>query len=80
MSDKPQQTKDQTLDTSQLQRIFVIGKTRIVEDERLMNLTNEEAQSMLSFKYPEIENANITTRVEDDKLIVEFMTKPGRKG
>lgn len=80
MSDKPQQTEDQTLDTSQLQRIFVIGKTRIVEDERLMNLTNEEAQSMLSFKYPEIENANITTRVEDDNLIVEFMTKPGRKG
>jgi|GEM_PF-5994863 hypothetical protein len=80
MSDKQQQTDDQNIDTSQLQRIFVIGSTRIVEDERLMNLTNDEAKTMLSFAHPEIENANMTTRVDGDNLVVEFLTKPGRKG
>lgn len=83
MSDNTQDTQAQdssAQDTSQLQRVFLIGETRIVEDKTLVNLTNEEAQHMLAFTYPEVENAKVTTSVQNDQLVVEFMSRPGRKG
>jgi len=80
MSDQTQETSTNNEDTSQMQRVFKIGDNLIVEDERLMGLTNEEAQIALSFAYPEVQNANMTTSVQNGQLVVEFMVKPGRKG
>ncbi|MEL6524231.1 MAG: hypothetical protein AAFQ07_00845 [Chloroflexota bacterium] len=82
MSDATQQPNDhdEQQDTSQLQRVFKIGNNLIVEDERLMGLSNEEAQQMLSFAYPEVANANMTTSVQNGQLIVEWLVRPGRKG
>jgi hypothetical protein len=67
-------------DARQLQRVFKVGDHLIVENENLMSLSNEEAQQMLAFTYPEVANATITTSVQNNQLIVEFMVKPGRKG
>ena len=80
MSEQTQETNANNEDTSQMQRVFKIGDNLIVEDERLMGLTNEEAQIALSFAYPEVQNANMTTSVQNGQLVVEFMVKPGRKG
>ena len=80
MSEQTQETNPNNGDTSQMQRVFKIGDNLIVEDERLMGLTNEEAQLALSFAYPEVQNANMTTSVQNGQLVVEFMVKPGRKG
>jgi hypothetical protein len=41
MSDQTQETNANNEDTSQMQRVFKIGDNLIVEDERLMGLTNE---------------------------------------
>ena len=81
MSENTQDTQAQdSQDTSQLQRVFKIGDNLIVENETLVNLTNEEAQHMLAFTYPEVENAKVTTSVQNGQLVVEFMPKVGRKG
>ena len=81
MSENTQDTQAQdSQDTSQLQRVFKIGDNLIVENETLINLTNEEAQHMLAFTYPEVQNAKLTTSVQNDQLVVEFMTRPGKKG
>lgn len=66
MSDNSQDNQAQdTQDTSQLQRVFKIGDNLIVENETLVNLTNEEAQHMLAFTYPEVQNAKLTTSVQN---------------
>ncbi|MEM9955265.1 MAG: PRTRC system protein C [Chloroflexota bacterium] len=80
MSNNIQDNQVQDTDTSQLQRVFIIGDTRIVENETLVNLTNEEAQHMLAFTYPEVENAKVTTSVQNGQLVIEFMNRPGKKG
>jgi hypothetical protein len=80
MSDQTQKTNARNDDTSQMQREFKIGEKLSVEDELLMGLTIEEAHIALSFAYPEVQNANMNTSVQNGQLVVEFMVKPGRKG
>ena len=63
-------------------RIFVIGGTRIVEDESLAGLDIEAARAILKNTYPEV--AHATLRERDDphssSRIIEFHSKPGTKG
>ena len=84
MSDATQSSNDASMsdeqDPRQMQRVFKVGDHLIVENEKLMNLSNEDAQQMLAFTYPEVANATITTSVQNNQLVVEFMVKPGRKG
>ncbi len=61
-------------------RIFKTGTVRIVEDESMQNLTNEEVGNVLKATYPEIANATIRETTSDGQKIVEFLPQPGRKG
>jgi hypothetical protein len=70
--------KDQTSAT--LPRIFKIGSTRIVEDESMRDMSNEQVQEILAFQYPEVANATLHTTEKDGNLFVEWISKPGRKG
>ena len=69
---------DNTPNTSP--RIFKIGSTRIVEDDSLRELTNEQVQEALAFQYPEVANATIHTTEQDGKCYVELLPRVGRKG
>jgi hypothetical protein len=62
-------------------RIFKTGATRIVEDESMRDLSNEQIREILKRTYPEIANATLReTPQEDGTLLVEFLPQPGRKG
>ena len=62
-------------------RIFKIGAVRIVEDESLHGLTNEEVRASLKAAYPEVANATVReTTTEDGQPVIEFLPQPGRKG
>jgi hypothetical protein len=62
-------------------RIFKTGATRIVEDESMRDLTNEQIREILKRSYPEIAHARLReTTQEDGTLLVEFLPQPGRKG
>ena len=63
-----------------LPRIFKIGATRIVENETMTDLGNEEIRGLLKFNYPEVAHATIHERVVDGHLVVEFRVRAGRKG
>lgn len=63
-----------------LPRIFKIGSTRLVEDESMQGMTNEQVQETLAFQYPEVANATIHTTEKDGNLFVEFLAVVGRKG
>jgi hypothetical protein len=67
-------------DENTLPRIFKIGSTRIVEDESMRDMTNEQVQETLAFQYPEVANATIHTTEKDGSLYIEWISKPGRKG
>jgi len=71
---------EETTPETALPRIFKIGSTRIVEDESMQGMTNEQVQETLAFQYPEVANATIHTTEKDGQLFVEFLKKPGRKG
>jgi|GEM_PF-476073 len=73
-------TAEETTPETELPRIFKIGSTRIVEDESMQGMTNEQVQETLAFQYPEVANATIHTTEKDGQLFVEFLKKPGRKG
>ena len=62
------------------QRIFKIGSTKIVADESMRDLDNEAVRELLKRTYPEVANATIREEEEDDKIIVSYLPKPGRKG
>ena len=80
-SDNITETPEETIDeTVQLPRIFKIGSTRIVEDESMRDLSNEQVQETLAFQHPEVANATIHTTEKDGHLYVEFLPKVGRKG
>ena len=62
-------------------RIFKTGAVRIVEDESMRELSNEEVRSVLKTTYPEIANATIReVTTAEGQTVVEFLPQPGRKG
>ncbi len=61
-------------------RIFKTGATRIVEDETMTGLSNEEVRQILARTYPEVAHATIREREQDGMRIVDFLPQPGRKG
>lgn len=62
-------------------RLFKTGSTIIAENETTANLSPEDVRDILKYQYPEVANATINTRTNDDgQEIVEFLPKPGRKG
>lgn len=64
-----------------MSRIFKTGATRIVEDESMANLSNEEVRAILQRSYPEVAHATIRERtLEDGTTLVEFLPRAGRKG
>jgi PRTRC genetic system protein C len=73
-------SEDTTTQEKLLPRVFKIGSTRIVEDESMRGMTNEQVQETLAFQYPEVANATIHSTEKDGNLYVEFLKKPGRKG
>ena len=69
---------DQTKATT---RIFKTGTTKIVEDETMHGLTNEQVRDILKRTYPEVANATVREQpLEDGRTLVEFLPQPGRKG
>jgi hypothetical protein len=72
--------EDTTTQEKPLPRVFKIGSTRIVEDESMQGMTNEQVQETLAFQYPEVANATIHTTEKDGTLYIEWISKPGRKG
>jgi len=67
---------------STLPRIFMIGTTRITEDDTTYPMTNEEVQIFLKPQYPEIALATIEEWTDEDTQthIINFKIIPGRKG
>lgn len=63
-----------------MSRVFKIGATRIVEDPSMSEWTNEQARDLLKTNYPEIANATLREREENEMRVVEFLPQPGRKG
>jgi hypothetical protein len=62
-------------------RTFVIGANRIVEDESTTALSAEQMRTLLRSNYPEVANATIRERTDDNgNRVVEFLPQPGRKG
>ncbi|HMN12867.1 MAG TPA: hypothetical protein PKD55_11140 [Bellilinea sp.] len=69
-----------TNETNTTPRVFKTGATRIVEDETMTGLSNEEVRQILARSYPEVAHATIREREQDGLRIVEFLPQPGRKG
>jgi hypothetical protein len=69
-----------TNETNPTPRVFKTGATRIVEDETMAGLTNEQVRDILKRTYPEVAHATIREREQDGLRIVEFLPQPGRKG
>ena len=65
---------------STLPRVFKTGTVRIVEDESMQGLSNEDVRNLLKATYPEVANATIRETTADSQRIVEFLPQPGRKG
>lgn len=68
--------------TNTLPRVFLIGATRITEDETTYSMTNEEVKNFLKPQYPEIALATIEEWTDEDTQtqIINFKIVPGRKG
>lgn len=65
---------------STLPRVFKTGTIRVVEDESMRELSNEEVRNLLKATYPEVANATIRETSADGQRIIEFLPQPGRKG
>ena len=65
---------------STLPRVFKTGAVRIVEDESMRGLSNEEVRNVLKATYPEVANATIRETTAEGQRMVEFLPQPGRKG
>lgn len=66
---------------NQQPRIFKTGSTIITENETTANLSAEEVRDILKYQYPEVANATINTRTNDEgQQIIEYLPRPGRKG
>ncbi|NLF79498.1 MAG: hypothetical protein GX573_27715, partial [Chloroflexi bacterium] len=62
-----------TNETNTTPRVFKTGATRIVEDETMTGLSNEEVRQILARSYPEVAHATIREREQDGLRIVEFL-------
>ena len=69
-----------SVQTSSLPRIFKTGTVRIVEDESMQGLSNEDVRNLLKATYPEVANATLRETTADGQRVVEFLPQPGRKG
>ncbi len=69
-----------TTETNRTPRIFKTGATRIVEDETMTGLSNEEVRQILARTYPEVTHATIREREQDGFHYVVYLPQPGRKG
>lgn len=69
-----------TNETNPTPRVFKTGANRIVEDETMTGLSNDEVRQMLARSYPEVAHATIREREQEGLRIVEFLPQPGRKG
>ena len=65
---------------STLPRVFKAGTVRIVEDESMQGLSNEEVRNLLKATYPEVANATIRETTAEGQRVIEFLPQPGRKG
>jgi hypothetical protein len=74
------QTTDTATQTST--RVFKIGAVRIVEDSSMAGRSNSEIQQLLKPLYPQVENATLRERIDEESglTVVEFIPRPGRKG
>jgi hypothetical protein len=67
-----------------MNRVFVIGATKINEDASTASLTNEQARKVLQATFPEVATAIIRERTEGEgdqqTKFVEFQPIAGRKG
>ena len=61
-------------------RVFKTGTVRIVEDDSMRGLSNEEVRNLLKATYPEVANATIRETTTDGQIVIEFLPQPGRKG
>jgi len=62
-------------------RVFVIGTTRIVEDNSMSSLSNDQIRALLKSTYPEVAHATVRERTDTNgNRLVEFLPVPGRKG
>jgi hypothetical protein len=63
-------------------RVFKIGSVRIVEDESMQGKSLKEIQKMLAPLYPQIENATVRERTDEESgvVLIEYINPPGRKG
>lgn len=69
-----------TNETNPTPRVFVIGATRIVEDETMTGRSNEEVREILKHTYPEVAHAAIREQEQDGIRVISFASQPGRKG
>jgi hypothetical protein len=66
---------------NQQPRLFKTGSTIIAEDATTVGLSPEEVREILKYQFPEVANATINLRTNDDgQQIVSYLPKPGRKG
>jgi hypothetical protein len=61
-------------------RIFVIGATRVQEDESTIGQPLAEIKPLLEAMYPEVKHATVREATANGVTTVEFLPKPGRKG
>ena len=67
-------------ETNPTPRVFKIGATRIVADDSMAQLSNEQIRDLLKRTYPEVAHATIREYEENGLLVLHFMAKPGHKG
>ena len=62
-------------------RIFKIGTTTIVEDERMSELDLNAVKKILQRTYPEVAHATVReTELEDGSTCYHFVSRAGSKG
>lgn len=67
-------------ETSPTPRVFKIGATRIVADDSMAQLNNEQIRDLLKRTYPEVAHATIREYEENGLHIVAYVPAPGHKG
>jgi hypothetical protein len=66
---------------NQQPRLFKTGSTIIAEDSTTAGKSPEEIREILKYQFPEVANATINLRTNDDgQKIIDYLPKPGRKG
>jgi hypothetical protein len=60
--------------------IVRINNKRVALDDSLQTASVEAIKENLQIQYPEIQNAMMRVRTENDTRIVEFVPQAGKKG